>query len=57
MELRKLRSGETPTKTNEDTSETAIMCWESLNESEQASKKRQTHTQDDGNKWKCQRNG
>ena len=47
MELRKLRSGETPTKPNEETSETAMMCWESLNESKQASKKRKTHTQDD----------
>ena len=39
MELWKLRSGETPTKPNEETSETAMMCWESLDESEQASKK------------------
>ena len=43
----KLRSGETPTKPNEETSKTAMMCWESLDESEQASKKRKTHTQDD----------
>ena len=47
MELRKLRNGETPTKPIEETSETAMLCWESLNESEQASKKRKTHTQDD----------
>ena len=47
MELRKLWSGETPTKPNEETSKTAMMCWESLDESEQASKKRKTHTQDD----------
>ena len=47
MELRKLRSGENPTKPNEETSETAMTCWESLDESEQASKKRKTHTQDD----------
>ena len=47
MELRKLRSGETPTKPSEETSETAMMCWESLDKSEQASKKRKTHTQDD----------
>ena len=47
MELQKLRSGETPTKPSEETSETAMMCWESLNESEQASKKQRTHTQDD----------
>ena len=47
MALRKLLSGETPTKPSEETSETAMMCWESLDESEQASKKRKTHTQDD----------
>ena len=47
MELWKLRNGETPTKPNEETSETAMMCWESLDESKQASKKRKTHTQDD----------
>ena len=47
MELRKLRNGETPTKPNEEPSETAMMCWQSLDESEQASKKRKTHTQDD----------
>ena len=47
MELRKLRNGETPTKPNEETSETAMMCWESLDESEQASKKQKTQTQDD----------
>ena len=47
MELRKLRSGETPTKSSEETSKTAMICWESLDESEQASKKRKTHTQDD----------
>ena len=47
MELWKLWSGETPTKPSEETSETAMMCWENLNESEQASKKRKMHTQDD----------
>ena len=47
MELRKIWNGETPTKINEETNETAMMCWESLDESEQASKKRKTHTQDD----------
>ena len=46
MELRKLRSGETPTKPSKEPSETAMMCWENLDESEQASKKRKTHTQD-----------
>ena len=45
MELRKIRNGETPTKTSEETNEMAMMCWESLDESEQASKKRKTHTQ------------
>ena len=47
MELRKIRNGETPTKTSEEPNETAMMCWESLNDSEQASKKRKMHTQDD----------
>ena len=47
MELWKLRNGETPTKPNEETSETAMMCWEILDESKQASKKRKTHTQND----------
>ena len=46
MELRKLWNGETPTKFSKETRETAMMCWERLNESEQASKKRKTHTQD-----------
>ena len=39
MELRKIWNGETPTKTSEETNKTAMMCWESLNDSEQASKK------------------
>ena len=47
MELRKIRNGETPTKTSEETNETAMMCWKSLDDSEQASKKRKMHTQDD----------
>ena len=47
MELRKIRNGETPTKTSEETNETAMMCGESLDDSEQASKKRKTDTQDD----------
>ena len=47
MELRKIRNGETPTKTSEESNETAMMCWESLDDSEQASKKRKTHAQDD----------
>ena len=47
MELRKIWNGETPTKTSEETNEMAMMCWESLDDSEQASKKRNMHTQDD----------
>ena len=47
MELWKIRNGETPTKTSEETNKMAMMCWESLDESEQASKKRKMHTQDD----------
>ena len=42
MELRKICNGETPTETNE----TAMMCWKRLDDSEQASKKRKMHTQD-----------
>ena len=47
MELRRIPNGKTPTKTSEETSETAMMCWESLDESKQASKQRKTHNQDD----------
>ena len=47
MECRKIRNGETPTKTSKKTNETAMMCWESLNDSEQASRKRKSHAQDD----------
>ena len=47
MELRKIQNGETPTKTSEESNETAMMCWESLDDSEQASKKRKMHAQDD----------
>ena len=47
MELRKIRNGETPTKTSEESNETAMMCWESLDDSEQASKKQKMHAQDD----------
>ena len=46
MELQKIRNGETPMKTIEESYETAMMCWESLNDSEQASKKQKTHAQD-----------
>ena len=47
MELWKIRNGETPTKTSEESNETAMMCWESPDDSEQASKKRKMHAQDD----------
>ena len=47
MELRNIRNEETHTKNSKETNETAMMCWESLDESKQASKKRKTHTQDD----------
>ena len=46
MELWKLWSGETQTKASIETRKTAMMCWENLDESEQASKKRKRHTQD-----------
>ena len=47
MEFRKIQDGETPTKTSEESNETAMMCWESLDDPEQASKKRKMHAQDD----------
>ena len=47
MELWKIRNRETPTKTSKESNETAMMCWESLDDSEQASKKRKMHAQDD----------
>ena len=47
IELWKTWNGETPTKTSEESNETAMMCWESLDDSEQASKKQKTHAQDD----------
>ena len=47
MELPRIQNGETPTKTSEETSEMAMMCWESLNETEQTSKKRKTRNLDD----------
>ena len=51
MELWKLRNGEIETKTSEELNEkesyeSAMICWESLDDSEQASKKRNTHSQD-----------
>ena len=39
MELRKIWNGETPMKTSEESNKTAMMCWESLDDFEQASKK------------------
>ena len=50
MELRKIRNGETMTKTSEELNEkesheSAMMCWESLDDSEPTSKKRKTHAQ------------
>ena len=46
-ELRKIQNGETPTRTTEEPNETAMMCWESLDDPEQASKKQKMHVQDD----------
>ena len=51
MELRKICNGETATKTSEELNEkesyeSAMMCWESLDDSEPTSKKRKTHSQD-----------
>ena len=46
MELWRIRNGETPTKTSKETSETSMMCWESLDETEQTSKKRKTDDPD-----------
>ena len=45
MELRKIQNGETVMKTSKELNEkesyeSAMMCWESLDDSEQASKKR-----------------
>ena len=45
MELWKIRNGETPMKTSKESNETAMMCCESLDGSEQVSEKRKTHTQ------------
>ena len=46
-ELRKIWNREKPRETNEEPNETAMMCWESLDDPEQGSKKRKIHTQDD----------
>ena len=50
MELRKICNGETATKTSvelnkKESHKSAMMCWESLDDSEPTSKKRKTHTQ------------
>ena len=47
MEHWKIQNGETTTKTSEEPNETAMMCWESLDDPEQASKKQKMHAQDD----------
>ena len=52
MELRKIRNGETMTKTSEELNEkesyeSAMMCWESLDDSDPTSQKRKTHAQDE----------
>ena len=52
MELRKIRHGETMTKTCEkldenETYESAVMCWESLDDSEPTSKKRKMLAQEE----------
>ena len=47
MELWQIWNGETPTKTSKESDETAMMCWENLDDSEQASKKQKTHARDD----------
>ena len=52
MELRKIRNGEMAMKTSgelneKESYESAMMCWESLDDLEQASKKRKTHAQDE----------
>ena len=46
-ELRKTLNGETLKKTNEEPNETAMMCWECLDDPEHASKKRKMYAQDD----------
>ena len=51
MELRKIHNGETAMKTSKELNEkesyrSAMMCWESLDDSEPTSKKRKTHSQD-----------
>ena len=52
MELWKIRKGDTTMKMNKELNkneiyESAMMCWESLDDSEPTSKKRKMHSQDD----------
>ena len=52
MELRKICNGETATKTSaelneKESYESAMMCWETLGDSEPTCKKRKTHSQDE----------
>ena len=47
MELWKIQNGEKPMKPSEEPNKTAMMCWESLDDPEQASKKRKMLAQDD----------
>ena len=46
IKLQMIRNGETPTKTSDESNKTAMMCWESLDDSEQSSKKCKTNAQD-----------
>ena len=53
MEHQKIRNGKTMTKTREELNEyktykSAMMCWESLDDSEPTSKKRMMLSQDEG---------
>ena len=52
MELWKIQNGEPTTKTSKELNEnesyeSAMMCWESLDDSEPTSKKRKTHSQNE----------
>ena len=42
-----MQNGESPTKTGEEPNESAMMCWESQDDSGQASKKRKTQAPDE----------
>ena len=47
MELQNIQDGETSAKTSEESNKTTKMCWERLDDPEQASKKWKMHGQDD----------